>query len=472
MAYAADKIEIKIERLVITRLDELEIQCGPGDHGWCRFSGYVDSEKGEELIYGMKENTSVQILADEKLVFGGVLTGIKVSGMGNTSHVEAECRTMSIKMDRKKHSRSFQNTDMTYQQLAGVILEDEEYSDAKISFAIPDTPIGEIAVQYRETDWQFLKRMLSMVNATLTCHPAAENIQLYAGVPAIDYGKWDYEIIGFSKEMGEYQYWKMSKKNIGDDKFQIVRMRTDFMPGLFESVQVFGHPLSVRRISGRMDRGIFECSCELQKAGGILARKEYPMHLVGTALQGTVLAVSGVQIKVHLKIDDQNDQPEDYLFPFSTLSASQDGSGWYYMPETGDQVRVYFPTKHTKDAIAVSAVSSYDGKKDSVPDRMGNPSTKYLRNPSGQELKMGEDGVTISCNGGTASVTIGNAGDVTLYAANTLLVKATNNVELTAETDIKLSAAQAAVVSCAKGGSIQMQPGGLLQVQGTEVKID
>lgn len=42
------------------------------------------------------------------------------------------------------------------------------------------------------------------------------------------------------------------------------------------------------------------------------------------------------------------------------MSASQDGSGWYYMSEIGDTVRVYFPTKHTKDAIALSAVSNYE----------------------------------------------------------------------------------------------------------------
>ncbi len=468
MAYAADKLVV--EGIPITRLDKLEIQCEPGDHGWCRLSGYVESEKGEELIYGMQEETPVKILADGSLVFGGVFTSVKVSGMGDTCYVEAEGRTRSILMDQKKRSRSFQDVDMTYSQLAQIILL--EYTDAKILLSIPDDPIGEIAVQYRETDWQFLKRMLSMVNAPLTCHPAAENIQLYAGVPRIPYRNWNCEVVGFGKEMGEYQYWKQAGKGVGDDKFQIIRLRTDIMPELFETLETFGQPLAVRSISGKMDKGIFECRCELQKAGGILARKEYPMHLIGSALEGTVLAVSGVQIKVHLKIDDENDQPEIHCFPFSTLSASQDGSGWYYMPEKGDKVRIYFPTKHTKDAIAVSAVSSYDGKNDSVPDRMGTPSTKYLRNPSGQELKMGEDGVTISCNGGTASVTMGNGGDVTLYAADTLLVRATNNVELTAETDINLSAAQAAVVSCAKGGSIQMQQGGMLQVQGTEVKID
>ncbi|MDE7272182.1 MAG: phage late control D family protein [Lachnospiraceae bacterium] len=468
MAYAADKLVV--EGLPITRLDKLEIQCGPGEHGWCRLTGYVESENGEELIYGMQENTPIQVFADGSLMFGGLITNIKISGAGNTCYVEAECRTRSILMDQKKRSRSFQNTDMTYSELAQVVLS--EYDNAEISFSIPDAPIGEIAVQYRETDWQFLKRMLSMVYAPLTCHPAAENIQLYAGVPQIPYRNWSCEVVGFCKEMGEFQYWKQLGKGTGDDKFQIIALRTDIMAELFESLEIFGQSLSVRSVSGKMDKGIFECRCELQKAEGILARQEYPMHLIGTALEGTVLEVAGVEIRVHLKIDDENNQPEIYWFPFSTLSASQDGSGWYYMPEKGDQVRIYFPTKHTKDAIAVSAVSSYDGKNDSVPDRMGTPSTKYLRNPSGQELKMGEDGVTLSCNGGTASVTMGNGGDVTLYAANTLLVQASNNVELTAETEINLSAAQAAVVSCAQGGGIQMQPGGTLQVQGTEVKID
>lgn len=468
MAYAADKLVV--EGLPITRLDKLEIQCGPGDHGWCRLSGYVESENGEELIYGMQEYTPVQVFADGSLMFGGLFTNVKVSGMGNTCYVEAEGRTRSILMDQKKRSRSFQNTGMTYRELAQVILA--EYPGAEILFSIPDVPIGEIAVQYRETDWQFLKRMLSMVHAPLTCHPASEDIRLYAGVPEIPYQNWDYEVVGFRKEMGEFQYWKQSGEGIGDDKFQIVVLRTDIMAELFESLEIFGQPLSVRNLSGKMEKGIFDCRCELQKAEGILARKEYPMHLIGTALEGTVLAVSGVQIRVHLGIDDGSSQPEVHWFPFSTLSASQDGSGWYYMPEDGDQIRIYFPTKYTKDAIAVSAVSSYDGKNDSVPDRMGTPSTKYLRNPSGQELKMGEDGVTLSCNGKTASVTMGNGGDVTLYAADTLLVQASNNIELTAETQINLSAAQAAVVACAKGGSIQMQPGGMLQVQGTEVKID
>lgn len=84
------------------------------------------------------------------------------------------------------------------------------------------------------------------------------------------------------------------------------------------------------------------------------------MHIIGVALNGKVLEISGTKIKIHLDID--NGGKDVYWFPFSTLSASPDGSGWYYMPEKGDNVRIYFPSKHTRDVIAVSAVSSYDGK--------------------------------------------------------------------------------------------------------------
>lgn len=468
MAYEAE--QIVVDGISIMQLDKLEIHCTPGGHGRCRLSGYVAADSGEAVIYSMRENLPLKVSAGGSTIFCGLVTYAKVSGMGDTYYVEAEGKTRSILMDQEQRSRSFQDVNMTYKQLAKAVMS--KYPEAEVSYSIPDVPIKEIAVQYRETDWQFLKRMLSMLHAPLACNPAGEVIQLYAGVPEIPHKNWGYEIIGFRKEMGEFQYWKQSGIKAVDDCFQVAELQTDCMAELFESLEVFGQRLSVRSISGKLEKGVFGCRCELQKAEGILARTEYPMHLVGSALKGKVIAASGSRIKVHLQIDDGNSQPDVHWFPFSTLSASQDGSGWYYMPEQGDQVRIYFPTKHTKDAIAVSAVSSYDGKADSVPDRMGSPSTKYLRNPSGQELKMGEDGVTISCSGGSASVTMGNNGDVLIYAEDTLLVQASNNVELCAETEIALSAAQAAVVSCAKGGCLQMQKEGKLLVQGTEVKID
>lgn len=469
MAYAADTI--LIEGISVTTLAMLEIRCVFGEHGTLKLGGYVEAGIGEQFLYNTPENSEISVIAGEgNCIFSGIITSLKVSGKGNTSYVEAEGKTRSILLDQKKKSRSYQNVGMTYGELARTILAD--YPGAEILFSIPELPIGEIAVQYRETDWQFLKRMLSMLNAPLTCKPSARTIQLYAGVPEIPSGEWSYEGVGFRKELGEHNYWKQQGQEISDDSFLVKEIKTDHVPELFEQAAYQGQMLEIREIIYKLERGSLDCVCGLQKREGMLAKKEYPMHLIGVALEGNVAAVSGIQLKVHLKIDDEAGLGDVYWFPFSTLSASQDGSGWYYMPESGDQVRVYFPTKYTRDVIAVSAVSAYDGKGGGTPDRMGSPSTKYLSNPGGQEIKMAGDGVTLSCSGGAASVTIGSGGNIALYAANTLMVNATNNVSLESETEMSLLASQTAVVACAAGGKLQMMEGGILNVQGTEVKVD
>lgn len=468
MAYAVDSISI--EGISIELLETLELHCKPFEHGIINFSGYVNAETGEQLIYRVQEQSKITVLAEGKKIFSGIITAIKVSGKGNTSYVEVEGKTYSMLMDQKKKSRSFQRVSMTYKELATELLS--EYAGAQILFSMPDVAIGEIAIQYRETDWQFLKRMLSMQHIPITCVPTADTIQLYAGVLPIPSKHLSYQTIGFRKELGEYQYWLQEGANIRDDNFLMVEIETKEIPELFEQVEVAGQKLVVAELFYQLKEGLLSCICKLQKTKGILAKKEYPMHLIGVALEGEVKEVSGIQVKIHLGIDGNRPSEDVYWFPFSTLSASQDGSGWYYMPEIGDKVRVYFPTKYTKDVIAIGAVSSYDGTNTKEPDRMAEPSTKYLRNPSGQEIKMGEDGMTLSCNGGIASVFVGNSGDISLYAAKTLSVEASNTITMDSEMELELFAEKTAVVSCVKGGCIQMQPEGVLLVQGTQVHID
>ncbi|MEY8356562.1 contractile injection system protein, VgrG/Pvc8 family [Lachnospiraceae bacterium 54-53] len=469
MAYAAEQIVIK--GIPVENLTELKISCSPGEHGTLRLSGYLTGNHGEEALFGFTENDSLTVYVEEgKPVFSGILTAVSVEGEGETVRIFAEAKSRSILMDQKKRSRSFQDTAMTYGQLFQAVMSEYPGSDIKLS--VGDRPLGEIVVQYRETDWEFLKRMLSMLNAVLVCRPGAEAIKLYGGVPEIPWEKWDYEKTGSRKEMGEYSYWILQGAAVNDNDFLIMDITTSHVPEFFEQLEDEGRKLVIRGISYELERGLITCRCQLQKREGILAKAVYPMHLIGAALQGRVLDIAGTRIRIHLDIDQGAENRDVYWFPFSTLSASPDGSGWYYMPEKGDNVRVYFPSKYTKDAIGVSAVSSYDGKSGNVPDRMGSPSTKYLSNPYGQEMKLAEDGVSLVCSGGAASVRISKDGDVTLSAGGTISIAAENDLEIDAEEGISFQALETVVVSCVKGGTIQMPADGKLYIQGTEVKVD
>ena len=467
MAYTAD--QIAIEGIPMEQVEYIKFSEKAGEHGFVQLKGYVKAQDGEALLYGLPQYSPLTIRAKDKILFSGVITQFLVTGKGQTSWVEVTAYTRSILMDQEKRCRCFQNTAMTYGELAKVILQ--EYSQSDILITFPDIPIGSMAVQYQETDWQFLKRMVSLVKAPLTCLCSSPTLKLYAGVPYFPCIEQNFEQVAFRKKLGSYYYWKQLGEQVKDEHFLLVEGNTQEFVELFAQMEECGQKLCVKEHGFQLLQGRIETTCVLQQKEGILAKAEYPMHLIGAALEGTVTQISGIQIRVHLAIDGANSN-DVYWFPFSTLSASKDGSGWYYMPEQGDKVRVYFPTKHTKDAVAISAISAYEQENSSAPDRMVNPSTKYLSNPSGQEIRMGADGIMLACKGGAASVTIGNSGDISLYAQDTLLIQASDTVELVAETEMEFLAQDTAVVACAMGGCLQMQQNGNLLVQGTEVKID
>ena len=76
----------------------------------------------------------------------------------------------------------------------------------------------------------------------------------------------------------------------------------------------------------------------------------YCPEMAGAALQGTVIESQKDKVKVHLAIDEGKESADVYLFPFSAMQASSDGSGWYYMPEVGDCVKVCIPAWEEKGA--------------------------------------------------------------------------------------------------------------------------
>lgn len=472
MAYTVE--QIIIEGITVTDLNELELICCPNEHAVLQLGGFASENKGEELLYGLKEYSPLSVSIKEDhgitLLFSGVITTVKVTGEGQCDHIWVEAKSNSLLMDLKKKSRSFQDVSITYGQLASEILKDYQESDFRLS--VPDHALREISVQYRETDWEFLKRMFSMLHAKLYGNPASKKPQLYAGIPEGMTADREYTRMITSKEMGKYNYWQQEGANVSDIDFLIYTIETEELIQLYECIRIQGQDFVVRDIHYVLEKGVLRCRCELQKKSGLMEQKKYPMHLIGAALEGKIIDVAGEQVKIHLAIDDSGSGPDVYWFPFSTLSASNDGSGWYYMPEKGDQVRVYFPTKHTKDVIAISAVSVYDGKSGSGPDKMGVPSTKSLGNPHGQEMSLGEDGVCLKCKGGAASLIIGNDGKVAIEAQKKISISAENNIDITSETDMVFHGSENVAILCTQGGQVILGDDGNLHIRGTEVLVD
>ena len=208
----------------------------------------------------------------------------------------------------------------------------------------------------------------------------------------------------------------------------------------------------------------------LQSAKGLVVQASYPMHLIGAALMAKVVRVSKNKIQAAMEIDGAHIERAVHWFPYSTLSASPDGSGWYCMPEIGDDVRIYFPSKQEAEAIALSAVSNYDAPQGGS-DRMQDPNNRYFRTKYGQELALNTSSVKLSCNEDKSSITILTDGTIRIQAQESVNVQAKEKITLHAENELSIRVKDQFLMQSNQGGLV-LSEGNKIIIRGTEVKFD
>ena len=462
--------DLDITGIPVKQVLECEIKSEIGEHSTLTVLAYVD---GEDILYELPDCQEIKISLrdgkERKLLFSGIVTDMQMLEHGQMKTVEIQAKSRSWLMDRTEQSRSFQNTGMTYRELAKEVLDG--YGAGDIICEGPDQAIGNLFVQYEETDWEFLKRVFSVAGLALTPDSRQEGIKLYAGVPHLAESGLSYHVVGIDKDMDSYYFLKANGRDANAMDFTRYQIISEQPVGIFESVMVQGKNLAVYScryvFRGQQMLGIYG----LQSPQGLKRVSSYPMHLIGVALMGKVAHVEGTKIQAMLEIDKDHMERAVYWFPFSTISASPDGSGWYCMPEEGDDVRIYFPSKHEKEALALSAVSNYDAAQTGEPDRMGDPNSRYLRTKSGQELALAPDHIRLSCGKKAASVTIDTDGKITVQAQTMVKVEAEESVTLHAEEALNIHVMEQFIAQSLNGGQIIFDSGDV-SLRGTQVNFD
>lgn len=465
MAYTLG--ELRTEGICLTKIHGIDFSHSYGEHAVLTISGLMEYETCKEQIYEIQEDTIFSLFAEKEGVreplFHGLVSQAEVEGNGGLYSLVITAKSFSCCMDVVKKSRTFQDTAMTYHQLVRRIIG--EYPGADCMLCFKDQLIGAIAVQYHETDWEFLKRMLSLIYQPLSCAVEGENLQLYAGIPELESREEKFSATEYAKDMGQFYFWKEMGADIQEIDMFYCKAETDALISLFQKTVLLEQPLLVSGVYMKGEKGTLRSYLRLQKKEGVLVKPIYPMHLIGIALEGTVTDVAGRSLKVQLDIDRGDALSAVYWFPYSSLSASPDGSGWYCMPEKGDRVRVNFPTRDTKDVIAISSVSSYSGKGET--DRMGNPGTRYLRTQNGQEMSLSGG---VSLKNGPSRLEIGTGGGVNLSTSNAITITATDKITLNVTGPLSMHSKTQGAYIC-KEGNLTLSDGGNLQIQGKDLVI-
>ena len=150
--------------LRIDHLTSLTLHVGVNDHGWSVVEGETGEDALEQLQGAVAGREQVIMARDESGVeqplFSGIIRTAGLVTYGGYNRFRIELQTGTILMDQLKRSRSFQDVAQTYSQVAQRVASGYE-DGAVIPTVGLDSPLTAPVIQYRETDWEFLKRMAS-----------------------------------------------------------------------------------------------------------------------------------------------------------------------------------------------------------------------------------------------------------------------------------------------------------------------
>lgn len=444
------------------------------NHAVLSITGILKNEDKINSIFETTNNKTIEIEykeeKEEKKLFCGVVTNVEVNVKSDVYYISLQAKSMTYLLDIDVRSKSYQNVKMTTYEIVKLIMS--KYPNVRFNLNIPNVPIGELLIQYEETDWEFLKRIASKYNQGLFSNMNFKEIScdigLFERIETIDFTNEFYEVY---KDINEYEYMINNQTpDAIEMDYLTYKIHNYKVLNLGESIYINNEKYYTYKSKYEFNKDMLVNIYELRRSNGLRQKRLFNKKVIGASIMGTIIGVQGELVQVHLDIDSIQEVSDAYWFRFSTMSASNDGSGWYCMPEIGDNVRVYFPTKDEDQSFSISAVSTYTKGLQGEQDRMENPDNKYLRTKYDKQVQLTPNELYISCDSGQADTKMTSDGNVYIISKNNININAEENVKIEAKKDFLMTSQKTINVICEKNGGIQFNEQGNINELGTQVK--
>lgn len=457
------------ERIVVRPFEDLQVinyqsHQQVNEHAGAEIRGIIPFNRREDYVNAGRKQLWVQVMAisteKEDTLFYGVVNHLRIEVENGICMIQISVSSGTLLMDFKEHIRSFQSKEFTFKDLLDVC--SNGYEDAaKIMMAGKNKRIPHFIMQYRETDWSFLKRLAAMNQTVVFADCSTKGVKYHFGIP--DRKSGDEEIIEYQTQFDMEDYWIRKKNGVEirpeDTMSYIWESRESHKLG--ENKNIDGRSLYIWKIETALRGNELYHTCFMKLRSGFQVPLQQNANLSGISLSGSVKKVDADKVQIIINSDEYKHKKHLCWFSFSSVYSSDDGTGWYCMPEVGDTVRLYFPTVKEQDAYVASA---YHEEGTSLRTR---PERKFWRNKEGKEIRLSPENILITDNDGTyielsdkEGIQMVSEGSISIYANGSLNISAGSAIELSAPYEVTL-----------KQGSTKMNLGGDIVMQGAKVML-
>ncbi len=449
---------MKEQRVILEPFELLDVLECKGEiqancHGSMLIRGHINQEKEQEYIQMLLTETwgSVKVRDEngkEEILFSGIVTEGDIMVENGLKTLSVTMNTGSFLMDLQNHLRTFQNRGILYAQIMDILME--AYTDSGcIMSSGRGKSIEGFLCQYQETDWQFALRLSGRCHTVLYPNYIGKGAKVYFGMPR-------------GKNRGEINATEYCQKQAYTMSYSIkVREILD----IGDSVIFQGRKLYVVSRNTKLEHGelyhIYEMMLEEKESLGVV----YNDNISGVSLNARVVKVEETNITVSFKEDENKNACGSRWFPFATVYSSLDGTGWYCMPEIGDNVRIYFPSNKEEEAYAFNAMHM----KSTDSRERTNPDYKSLMNKQGKEILFRPDSILITNNAGMSLELSDNEG-ISIISDKKIILQSEEAIEITSVNErVDIVAPQQIAL---QQGNTQMVLSDNLTMRGAKIRLD
>lgn len=408
----AGQLQVKC-RFTFLSVLHCRIHARYGEHTGAELTGTVRSGEALAVLSNAADDKIVILSRDEngveEVLFTGVVESVELEEEGQYSTLLIRAFSCTWKMDVERKNRSFQDLSMTYRDVAEKVAG--EYG-ADMSWQLSDKPLEHPLIQYRETDFRFLKRIFSHLEGSITPADAQTKLCFCAGmrngnhIGRVDLTRKTYSILrsGDKKETG-YRIGDMPLARVGD------------------VVSIQGRVCYVMEAETLFRENLFHCTCLVFPRRSFEVERIPADSLRGAVLTGTVLAAKQELLRLHLDIDKEQEAGTAYDFPWKPIT----GNLLYCMPEKGTKAALYFGGDGEDGATVIYNVRENGGRCGETADcndryfTTGHDKRMYLKPSEAGFINMAER---------NAEIALRDASSVQVKSSHQVSVLAEGQVEL------------------------------------------
>lgn len=300
----------------------------------------------------------------EDIIGCGVITEAEIFFKG-TCCILLRGTSFSRSMDDKRRMRSFQNPYCTYRE----IIKKMSGKNMEIFFRYhKDEHLNTPIIQYKETDWEVLRRLASQLNTVLIP-------DTLSGKPRVFFGLSNGTVYHLNDDINKKLCIEKCR-GIHRKSYCVTGLKTNMRLG--DSVILENKSWSVVQKEVALKNG----KKEMQYVLGLIQDWGIPFtyncNLRGSTIRGSVLKRKNEHLKLRLEIDSEQRDEDAYWYPY----LPETGNVLYAMPETGTEVVLYFPDMKEKNGIVIHSFyqQGYQGgEKNHDVKEMITPKGKGIR---------------------------------------------------------------------------------------------